>query len=836
MLTYYNFPLSYFEKWIFHGLLEDRTDELFIGLTTECAPCTARNHWQHAYHIKPRSVPGFLHGTEELTLLCGKYTMLLKAIRPNHPLLAAPHIAIDVCLTNAQTSQLRAKCLAYRNHMRTVCGPAVSVRDIFQQRTQTKRENTERASTRFHENMARWQAEQAAKSDVMREEHARTRRILEKQMSEVHERKVSARLESLELDRMHVANAERLEAERTVAENEERLKRIAYYTELGELVDKQRSDAASKVVQLQETLRMERAKTERMATELLSGKPMAPIEDANKNPVGDGIANDEQLSEVGRYDANQNVSDAAAHNRMAMQRSTFDFQHHESGGHTASSARVAVVCLNDDNSNPVLALKDAQSAQSTSAATTTAHLEMLQNRSKVMGDQRDLFARIYAAPHPPRVLPTNPDQMSDLQRNRHKIMTEEYGIVPFQSTPAPRLHLPLALESPDDDLALVFATPMSTSSDTPNKHFSEALSTTADTQLTLDIPSTPSGRSSPSVYDTAESGAIDEQGFEFPTDCRPTEASAARSHYLRSPRKTKFFEKKPVAPNDQHVLDELAQPTISSITQSLRLSFILPLQAHFNVLNAEVLKVFLVDFNIISHFKSLRNYFFMMDGEFASHICDGLLDKLEANVAPPDVLKFSTLHSLLDSALGSSIIGQDPNAANLSFIVTDMPKRFRLDSPDVLHMLRLCYDVQWPLSIVLNTAAMAQYETIFGYLLKLRRIRYILERTSQRLKDVTKGAGPRCLRSPQYRYVQQIRNRLLQIINGLQKHITSNALVASWRTFTKELERAVSIEDLCRLHTRYLDRVVFLCMLDNHKSRDFNKNLDKIWVISLRFY
>lgn len=787
-----------------------------------------RHFWDQAYRIKPQSVPGFLHGSEELTLLCGKYTMLLKAIHPDHPLLTVQPISIDVCLTDAQTSQLRTKCLEYRQHIQSVCGPPITVQDIFKQFAQSKEDNTVRAATRFQENMARWHAEQAVKSDEMREEHARTRAILQKQISEVHDRKVQARLDNLELDRMHVANAERLEAERTAVEDQERIKRIEYYTELGDFVDKQRSEAVSKVEQLRETLRQETVKTERLATELLSDVKHFPKEDDNKNLVEvDEPLHSEILTDV--LDANENPTEAASHNRMIMLGTTFDFQHHDSAAQTTNTQRTAIVCLNDDNSNPVLKLEPT--AQ-------TAHLEMLQNKARVMGQQCDLFAQIDVFPTRPRILSSNLDEMSDLQRNRYKVMTEEYCIMPPEVKKSKSLHLNLSPEVPDNELELAFVTPMSTSSDTPNKSLKEDLQlpTVPDVLLKLDIPLTPTDQSSPSVYETAGSGPVSGTVFDFPTTETPQEVPKIKSNYIRSIPKIKFFENKPVPATDQQVLDELAQPNVSSITQSLRLSFTLPLKAHFNVLNSEVLKVFLVDFNLIAHFKSLRNYFFMMDGEFASHICDGLLHKLESKATPPEVLKFSFLHSLLDSALGSSIIGHDPNAANLSFIVTDMPKRFRLDSPDVLHMLRLSYDVQWPLNLIFDTSAMTQYETIFGYLLKLRRIRYILDRTSQQLKDVTKGAGPRCLRSPQYRYVQQIRNRLLQIINGLQNHITSNALLASWRTFKKAIERAVSIEDLCRMHGRYLDRVVFLCMLDNRKSRDFNTNLDKIWVISLRFY
>lgn len=765
--------------------------------------------------------------------------MLLKEIRPNHPLLAVAPISIDALLATSQVPELRAKCQAYSQSLQAVCGQPIAVPDLFRQYAQSRADYIRQATEKFQENMARWTAEQAVKSEVMRKEHARTRAILERQISEVNERKVLARLESLELDRMHVANAERLEAERTAAENRQRQQRIDYYTELGEMVDKQRDEAGEKVKRLRETLLLETVKTERLATELLLGDPVKVAKDDNRNQL---VATEELSPPLETpsvlLDANENPTDAAAHNRMVMLGTTFDFQHHD----TNTKGSTITVQLSDDNSNPLMKPEPQ--------TPSTAHLEMLQNRAKVMNQQYNLFAPIDASARP-RAVTTDPDQMTDLQRNRKKILNEEYGITVVGKLPEPvrkQPELQLDLVAGYNEEELPFATPMSTSSDTPNKHIRELLAAAElKSPLKLDIPQpqsttainedTASDHSVSSVYETARSGPTHGNPFEFPTSPDPPEpASKYIQTFAQLASKHRLWQT-PAAPAlDQQVLAELASPNISSITHCLRLSFALPLKAHLKILNNEILKVFLLDFNLIAQFKSLRNYFFMMDGEFASHICDGLFAKIETDVAPAKLLQFSFLHSLLDNALGSSVFGNDPNGQHLSFFISHMPERFQHDSPDVLRMLKLCYTVQWPLNLVLSHQAMAHYELIFGHLLKLRRIRFVLDRTSQMLKEVAKSAGPRLLRSPQYRHVQQVRHRLLHFISSLQNHVTTNALQASWRWFKKELERAESVEDVSRMHERYLQRVLFLCMLDSSKSKTFNANLDKIWVISLRFY
>lgn len=121
----------------------------------------------------------------------------------------------------------------------------------------------------------------------------------------------------------------------------------------------------------------------------------------------------------------------------------------------------------------------------------------------------------------------------------------------------------------------------------------------------------------------------------------------------------------------------------------------------------------------------------MMDGEFGSNICGGLLKKLEISKNPTDLLNYQTLHSLLDSAVSSSVYGNDPNADCLSFFVQSMPDNFDIHSPNVLNMLSLSYKVEWPLNLILNPETLEQYANVFKYLIKVKRISWLLDEVFQ---------------------------------------------------------------------------------------------------------
>lgn len=164
-----------------------------------------------------------------------------------------------------------------------------------------------------------------------------------------------------------------------------------------------------------------------------------------------------------------------------------------------------------------------------------------------------------------------------------------------------------------------------------------------------------------------------------------------------------------------------------------------------------------------------------------------------------------------------------------------MPQKFDLTNPGVLHVLSLSYRIEWPLNLILNPETLEQYGNIFKYLLKVRRISWVLERAYQILKEALKKHGKQLLQSPQYRHVQLIRHKFYHFVHALQNHITANALQASWKTFKDDLLQAKSIEDIYRKHTTYVKRINFLCMLNRH-SAEFNNAIENIFKISLRFY
>ncbi|XP_011176998.2 uncharacterized protein LOC105208704 [Zeugodacus cucurbitae] len=1019
---------KHLQKWIYYGLLDDPSNELFICFVDHYRPNT-KYFYDKAYFVRKESVPGFFQGYEDDILQCGKYTMLLKAYKPNHPLFTLDYPLISVCLTYEEIQRLKRKCIKYREHARLACGTTdVSIRQIFEAREAKKRQFYQRACQRTRENLEKWSLEQHDLALLAAEQKKRRLDELTSQLQDAKQRKIDERRANVELELRLLRETEKLEEQRVLRENINLRKRIEYYQELSDMMS---TDAGGKLCANPAPVSTERVAQPSKSNTLSEGSgessataPHTPgsggtgtdtdfesccgeeAKDVDAEADADADADSaslyaECLSEefVQKFAENENelrsICTESSANRDAVadadetlvilgapQEAFSDTSLHSALDYKASETSTLLADPSKStflkrsasdvlNSNELATAGVAQNASSTtvtivpaartdllstniSSSTVTmepAHgatqkplSEAQRNKLRVLA--HEFGTNTQQSTQPDINLNTLPDdELTDLQRNRRRMMQNDLFAEYNKSPLTDRAHLNLnldterarnrrrVLESEFDILTGLTpstttftveqgATPMSTTSDTAPIVCATNSPSAAANQSDLANANVPSksalkinvelaneqkqqaGENANTVdgllrcqtADTHEAmitpecalntaGLRAKQGFDFvDTDrvkkqqqavaveavMQPDSTSGSssdeetaeiaipvqdyndpykRSRELlasnftcatRSPYIRLNMSKTPMIVAAKKSRESLQQLKVNSmsvitLTEFLQKSVILPMTTHLGLVNNEVLRLFLEELQILDHLRSLRHYFFLMDGEFGSIICDGIIGKLEGGATPTKLLNYQMLHSILDTALSSSITGNDKNAENLSFTINDVPQKFDLTNPGVLNVLSLSYRIDWPLNLILNPETLEQYGNIFKYLLKVRRISWVLERAYQILKEALKKHGKQLLQSPQYRHVQLIRHKFYHFVHALQNHITSNALQASWKTFKDDLLQAKSIEDIYRKHTTYVKRINFLCMLNRH-SAEFNNTIENIFKISLRFY
>ncbi|XP_048483144.1 uncharacterized protein LOC105387979 [Plutella xylostella] len=276
---------------------------------------------------------------------------------------------------------------------------------------------------------------------------------------------------------------------------------------------------------------------------------------------------------------------------------------------------------------------------------------------------------------------------------------------------------------------------------------------------------------------------------------------------------------------------------IATLTACLQRSVMLPLTYQLEVVNNSILTHFLVNLDMYEHLRSLKDYFFLMDGEFSKSICHNLFSKLVKTVNPQELLNFATLHNILDKALGSSISHVHKFSENLSFTMSETPLSFQHSSPDVLHCLSLTYLVGWPLNIILSHEALLRYAKVFQFLVKMRRISWVLGEDFESLKlaaKLSRQESRKLLRSPQYISTQLYRHIMASLIRALDNYIVTTCILTSWTEFENDLKKARTLDDLYDCHVVYIKKVLFRCLLNN-RSTPVMKLLNDIFIVILKF-
>ncbi|KAF9424262.1 hypothetical protein HW555_000655 [Spodoptera exigua] len=289
--------------------------------------------------------------------------------------------------------------------------------------------------------------------------------------------------------------------------------------------------------------------------------------------------------------------------------------------------------------------------------------------------------------------------------------------------------------------------------------------------------------------------------------------------------------------SDEEEQKKITCDNIATLTACLQRSVMLPLTYQLEVVNNSILTYFLVNLDMYEHLRSLKDFFFLMDGEFSRSICHNLFTKLVKTLNPQELLNFGTLHSILDKALGSSISHVHKFSENLSFTITESPLSFQHSSPDVLQCLSLTYIVSWPLNIILSQEALLRYAKVFQFLIKMRRIFWVLGENFESLKlsaKLSRQHSRKLLRSPQYISVQIYRHMMASLIRALDNYIVTTCILSSWTEFENDLKKARTLDDLYECHVVYIKKVLFRCLLNN-RSTPVMKLLNDIFTVILKF-
>lgn len=704
--------------------------------------------------------------------------------------------SLKVCLTDEEMFELREQCKEFCREARAVCGKAISIEKILNDKKNCRWEKFKMAEEASIRNLLQWRHEQEVRRIEMNLKREIQNQGLQEELRRIEESKMLKRMKEIQAEKNYLEEVEEVEAIHLEREQVELKKRIKVYEKLNLNVDKELKRNAEIVADLKVCLDNNQKKDEKLdelktvedkiasptkftakiaspikSTAKIASPTISPTKTSSKSVEDSLNANEPVTTKLHQTDEMNNFIPKTA--LTEAQRNRIKVLSHEYNL-TTDEANGNIIAV---TSTVEKTLTDGQ-----------------KNKLKMMSHDFSYSEELTA----PKISVT----MTDLQRNRLKVLSHEYNIE--TEIPEKKMSLNLLQIEPVQHLE----SPMSVTSD----HFNDCDSTQKESP--------------------EESSEIEKS--QVIQDDEDLEMLKAFENALEKNRSTFLgINLNDLAMESKMSYEHIKTTDTMALSRFLQMSLMVPVNSYMEILNNETLKMFVNDLDILSHFKSMRNYFLLMNGEFSISICQKLFSKLESGVRPEELLNYQSLHMILDHALSRS--RNDTNTEQLSFIVQNIPEKFELHSPAVLNMLTMSYKLEWPLTLILNPETIEQYQAIFNYLLKLKRISWVLEECFQILKEQHKKYGRDLLRSPQYRCVQQIRHKMTHFVHCLENYVTRNVLQISWNAFVEDLKSAQSIHGIYRKHTNYLKRVLFLCLL-NKKSIEFQKAIEGTFKVILKFH
>ncbi|KAH8315298.1 hypothetical protein KR074_005041 [Drosophila pseudoananassae] len=811
------------KRWLFQGELDETMNEIFITRSLNSSHTAfdegSKEFFDRGYMVIKESVPNFLTGCEDDILQCGKYNQVLRAYNPQHPVFDVELPEIVVCLEEQQLKEARRNLAEKYSAIYQRFGWC-SMQSIFEKRMAAKRSYKNLMVERTQAYLAAWEENQQillleanAQKKLRYEELNNQKALQEKLRLEQRRQEVVRELAfQAECERMEDLKLEKLkpELEMEVANLQRELESDKEYQDM---LSPDPSISDRSFVSCMEGPDSQQNSSVENNEEGLDKDPEATDDVESGFLSARGVPYHRTESDVVNSNEQPILQTELSRNRQHMQ-SSEQFQECQTW-----------VKLNQQSKSQRTE-SDAPLPSDLNANVSEPLSELQINRLRM--NHHDPFESFNS---------TEDEHMKRMQislaseteraRNRRRVMDSEYNIILGEAWTRKSnnsMNLPLESNKLHVDVSLAMLTPMSTTSDVDIGSLTPAKDT-SDSSNNDEANNNNQGIDSHRFPIEKEkvSRCLDQVSASFkPTFLLPT------NEILISATKTQT--EKLAKGSTPSKIPKNCNPFM--IRRCLQLSIMAPVNAHYALLRNEVLRIF-QELHIYDHFRKLRNYFFLLDGQFGTLLTCDILGRIKAGVDPRSLCQKGILDAILSHALAS---GSDEItvAQNLVLNCSTIPDSLNLFSVEATSMLMLHCKVDWPLNLVISPETIAKYGEVFGYLLKLRHVTFVLEGTFDHLQQMGKLLGAELRTASHFRHLQMARHKLAHFMTSLQTHLVANALQGSWEKFKEQLGSVNSIEGLYQEHAMYLKRVAFMAHL-NRRSAKVRETIDKMLIIILRF-
>lgn len=208
--------------------------------------------------------------------------------------------------------------------------------------------------------------------------------------------------------------------------------------------------------------------------------------------------------------------------------------------------------------------------------------------------------------------------------------------------------------------------------------------------------------------------------------------------------------------------------------------------------------------DLLKHLRLIKEFFLLGRGEFFLEFIVQTEPLLASRREINDRLA-NKLHQAFQAALNRTFTDLEQITVDLPLDeVADFTVDFDDDPKLFLRLVRLKFNVKWPLHLFFSPVIIDRYNHLFRFLLQIRRMQNDLH-TVWRMHREQKVAGNSL--------ISQLRNRMLFFVDNLQYYLQVDVLESQYSILINAVQNSKDFEFIQRTHSVFQANILSLCFL-----------------------
>ena len=279
----------------------------------------------------------------------------------------------------------------------------------------------------------------------------------------------------------------------------------------------------------------------------------------------------------------------------------------------------------------------------------------------------------------------------------------------------------------------------------------------------------------------------------------------------------------------EYIFDPSKQEEI--LNMSFMNEIIFNIDVIHKLINKDLVRIVFTKFKFLTNLNSINKYLLLGQGDMIQSLMESLFEELDK---PANLIFKHNLQSNLESAIRNS---------NAQYNDPDCLKKLniKLNNASVgdigWDIFCLEYKVDLPLSIIFNTKLLKDYQKLFFFFWKIKRIEYsqnnqIWKKIKEFYQLLTNNKMDFMKKAIQI--FIHFNQEIIHFISNFHNYLALEVLETQYKKLINELPKVNNLDELIVKHRHFVDNIKKQCLLDE-SNITINKKIANIFDIILRF-